>query len=165
MIAEVRWFETTVATWTSGSDPTCQPNAMVRCFAVMLGITGTSRKEFFCGLEKPQLTLWCCDGVHLSVTLEPIRRIIRVQDGTKKSGEIGFLPDFWGRVVPLNLLTSNHTCLGLNIPFTTKIDDVGVNPSGDLDIYTHIHTRKGVETARRNGIHGCESAGLKNPYQ
>jgi hypothetical protein len=125
----------------------------------------TSRKEFFCSRKKPEFTLWGRNGVHLSVTFKPIRRVIRVQDGTKKSREISFLPNLWGRIVPLGLLALTHTPLGLNAPFTTKIDHVGMNPSRDLDIHTDIHAREGVETAIRNGIHGCGNAELKNPYQ
>ena len=64
---------------------------------------GTSREEFFRGLEKPQLALRGRNGVHLSVTFKPVRGVIRVQDGAKNSREIGFLPDLRGRIVPIDL--------------------------------------------------------------
>ena len=137
----------------------------MRRFSVKSTIVGTSRKEFFCSLQKPEFALWGGDGVDFSVTFKPIRRVIRVQDCTKKSREIGFLPDLRGRIVPLRLLALNHTSLELNIPFATKINDVGMNSARDLDIHTDIYAREGVETAKRNGIHGCRHAELKNPYQ
>lgn len=99
---------------------------------------GTSRKEFFRGLQKPQLALRGRNGIHLSVAFKPIRRVVRVQDRTKNRGEIGFLPDLRGRIVPVDLSALNQTSYGGNIPFTAEIDDVGVNTSRNLDIHTNI---------------------------
>jgi len=72
-------------------------------------IMATSREEFFCGLQKPQLALWGRDGVQFPVTFKPIGGVIRVQDGAKNGRKIGFLPDLWSRVVPIGPSTLNHT--------------------------------------------------------
>ena len=109
---------------------------------------GTSREEFFCGLQKPQLALRGRDGVHLSVAFKPIRRIIRVQDSAKDGGEIGFLPDLRGRIVPIDPLAFSRTSYGCNTPFAAEIDDIGVNPSRNLHIDTNINARKSIETAK-----------------
>lgn len=107
----------------------------------------TSREQFFCGGQKPQLALRGRDWVHLSVAFEPIGRIIRVQDCAEDGGKIGLLPDFWGCVVSVDLLAFNRTCEEQNTPFAAEIDHVGVDPARNFDIHPDIYTREGIKAA------------------
>ena len=67
--------------------------------------------------------------------------------------------------MPVDLLALNHTSYRWNTPFTTEIDDVGVNPSRNFDVYANIHARKGIETAKGSGVSGHRNGQLKSADQ
>jgi hypothetical protein len=79
MMPDVRWLETTVATWISGSEPSCHP-VKVEC---------VSESEVSCGAQHRRLTLeeGCLgrcdeallrlesgDGVELAKSSETLRK-------------------------------------------------------------------------------------------
>lgn len=67
--------------------------------------------------------------------------------------------------MPIDLSALNYVSCGWNTPFATEIDDVGMNSSRNLDVYTNVHTRKGIETAEGGGINDYRNAGLDGTYQ
>src|SRR5262245_54075702 len=62
----VKWLETMLGTWTTESEPSCQPGNMLMTTAGrprQIHGTLTSEEELFCGAEKSMLRLRVGDGV------------------------------------------------------------------------------------------------------
>lgn len=89
MMPAVRWFETDVATCTSGSEPSCQPGGVSAAGPP----TPTLEEELLGRLEEPHLPLGGGDGVEFSVAGKTVFGVIGVADRAQEGGEEGLLPD------------------------------------------------------------------------
>lgn len=65
----------------------------------------------------------------------------------------------------MSLLGRVQAFFGSYKPFAAKINNVGVNPSRNLDIYTNIYAGEGIETTEMNDISSHRNAGLEDLYQ
>lgn len=79
-----------VATWISGSEPTCQPGHELEVNSLLHRLLEslaehTFQEESFRSLKESYFTLGGCDGVELAVSIKPVSGVVRVEDRAKYS--------------------------------------------------------------------------------
>jgi hypothetical protein len=110
---DVRWFETTVATWISGSDPNCHPNVRSQSNDVQRRVSTISdltiEKALLCGGQKANFVFVTLNGIEFAEASESIVGIVGIEDSSQDGGKIHFGPGPCVGFVPAStIITSNN---------------------------------------------------------